>query len=92
MAARIYNGTLVADEIETLTASPSFVEARIVNVDGVAPIYIRGDGVDPETPWDDCEIIPAAIGYLVVRLSRKGSPTVLKMVSPGTPTYSVKFS
>lgn len=90
-ATRIFNGTLTADEVLTITASASFTSARVVNMDGVSPIYVRTDGVDPEDPWDDCEAMPAAIGFLVVKLSRKGLPSTVKMRSPGTPDYSVKF-
>ncbi len=90
-ATRIFNGSLDTNVVLTITASSSFTNARIVNMDGDAPIYVRTDGVDPESPWDDCEAMPAAIGYLVVKLSRKGLPSTVKMRSPGTPTYSVKF-
>lgn len=90
-ASRIFNGELVADTVLTITASSSFTEARVVNMDGDGPIYIRTDGTDPEDPWDDCEALPAAIGFLVVRLTRKGVPSTVKMRSPGSPAYSVKF-
>lgn len=90
-AKRIFNGVLTANVVTTITADASYVEARVLNMDGAAPIYIRTDGVTPASPWDDCEALPAAIGFLVVRLTRKGVPSTLKMVSSGTPAYSVKF-
>lgn len=90
-AERIFNGTLTADTVATITADASYVQARVVNMDGAAAIYIRTDGVDPEDPWDDCEAMPAAIGYIMVRLTREGVPSTVKMRSVGTPTYSVKF-
>lgn len=90
-ATRIFNGTLTTNTVLTISASSSYTQARIVNMDGAAPIYVRTDGVDPESPWDDCEAMPAAIGFLIVRLTRKGVPSTVKMRSPGAPAYSVKF-
>jgi hypothetical protein len=90
-AKRIFNGVLTADVVTTITADASCVEARVVNMDGAQPIYIRTDGTDPQAPWDDCEALPAAIGFVVVRLTRKGVPSTVKMVSSGNTAYSVKF-
>lgn len=90
--ARITHGTLSAGTVATLTGDAEFTTARIINRDGAAEIFARGDGVDPTVAGDDCEILPAAMSYLVMRLSHAGEPTVLKLISSGTPTYSVKFS
>ncbi len=91
-ATRIFHGKITAGQVETVRPQRAFSQARILNVDGAGPIYIRGDGVDPVAPWDDCEIIPAAVGSLTVRLSddADGIPEV-RMASPGNPAYSVKF-
>lgn len=92
-ATRIFHGVLTADTVETVEASAVFRHARILNVNGAAPIYIRVDDIDPEPPWDDCDIIPQAVGYLVLRLPAEveGGKSAVRLRSPGTPAYSVKF-
>jgi len=93
-ATRIFNGKLTANQVEAVSPSGGNLrKARILNVDGADRIYIRGDGVDPVAPWDDCEMIPATIGYLVIALhvdKTDGIPEV-RLASPGTPEYQVKF-
>jgi hypothetical protein len=90
--ARVVHGTLVANAVTAVAPGKKARQARILNIDGTARIYVRGDGVDPEDPWDDCDLIPAAIGYITVKLRADpdGNPEV-RMVSPGTPEFSVTF-
>ncbi len=93
MAQRIFNGTLVANQVTVITPDPSFRTAVIKNLDGAGPIYIRADGPDPVPPWDDCEVHPPAIGWITVRLHTDADGVAdLRMRSPATPSYSVKFS
>jgi len=93
VAKRIFNGTLTPDTVEVVEPDASYRQARVLNVDGAAEIYVRGDGVDPEPPWDDCELIPAVIGFIVIRLPRDRTDGIaeVRMRSPGAPVYNVKF-
>ncbi len=95
MAQRIFHGSLTANQVEVVESGTAKVTlARVLNVTGTDRIYVRGDGVDPAPPWADCEVIPPAVGWVTVRLAVDpvdGSSDV-RLRSPGTPEYSVKFS
>jgi hypothetical protein len=89
---RIVHGRLTANQVEQVSPGGLARQARVLNIDGAERIYIRGDGVDPTAPWDDCELIPAAVGYVTVRLrADKDGDSEVRMVSPGTPEFSVTF-
>lgn len=89
---RIVHGTLVADQVATVSPGRLAREARVLNIDGADRIYIRGDGIDPEDPWDDCEVIPAVIGFVVVKLRADADgDSEVRLVSPGTPEFCVSF-
>lgn len=86
--ARIKHGTLVADEVTPVVISPSSGTAEVTIVSDPAAIYFRCDGVDPVVGGDDCEVVPAGLGAaLAVDLP---SPFDIRLLSEGTPTYSVK--
>jgi hypothetical protein len=94
--ARIKHGTLVASTVATVTLdlvdSGRIVSRQkrveVINRDGAAEIYFTVDGTTPTVAGDDCFVLPAAMGSLEVG-APKGTPTVVKLISSGTPTYSV---
>ena len=93
MAQRIFHGSLTANQVTFVAAGTAKVTfARVLNVTGTDRIYVRADGVDPVAPWDDCEIIPPAVGWVTLRLDTSDGNPGVRMVSPGSPEYSVKFS
>lgn len=88
MVARIKHGTLVANTVTPVTIHPGSGTVEITIIANAAAIYFRCDGVDPEVRGDDCEVIPAGIGAaLAVDLP---DPFDIRLISEGTPAYSVK--
>jgi hypothetical protein len=89
---RIVHGKLTPNQAETVSPGALRTQARVLNIDGADRIYIRGDGIDPAPPWTDCEVIPAAMGYVVVKLrADKDGDSEVRLRSPGSPEYSVTF-
>lgn len=89
---RIVHGKLTANQVTPVSPGKLAREARVLNVDGADRIYMRGDGVDPAPPFTDCEMIPAAMGYVVVKLrADKDGDSEVRLLSPGSPEYSVTF-
>ena len=87
--ARIKHGTLTATTVASVTITPSADEIEVVNVDGAAAIYFTADGSTPTVEGDDCEVVPATIG--VLRVATPGdAPYTVKLISSGTPKYSVR--
>jgi hypothetical protein len=88
MAARVMHGTLVADTVTTVTLDHNYNRVEVLNRDGAAEIYFTVDAGAPTVEGDGCYSLPAAIGGLEKK-SPGGRATVVKMISSGTPTYSV---
>jgi hypothetical protein len=89
---RIVHGQLVANTVAVVSPGVVARQARVLNVNGAARIYIRGDGVDPAPPWTDCEVIPAAMGFVIVKLrADPDGDSEVRLRSPGAPEYSVQF-
>lgn len=87
--ANIEHGTLVADTVTTVTLDSDAQEVEVLNRDGAAEIYFTVDGADPTVEGDDCQVLPAAIGAVQVR-APGGGVTDVKLISEGTPTFSVR--
>ncbi len=92
--------TLVADAVDTVTfqlgssGSPGWanVPKKIeILTDGDAAIYVTTDGSTPTVGGSNCYPIPAAASSTVidVRDSNLSDAVVVKLISAGTPTYSV---
>lgn len=86
---RIVHATLVAATVDTVTLDRDYSEVEVTNVDGVAPLYFTVDAAAPTVAGNDTEVLPGAIGRLRIP-SGSGSPTVVRLISAGTPKYSVK--
>lgn len=87
--ARIVHGTLVAATVTTVTLTDlEYEQLEVMNVDGAAAIYFRVDGVSPTVAGDDCEVIPATIS--VLRVATPSVDNEVRLISAGTPKYSVR--
>jgi hypothetical protein len=87
--------TLVASAITTFTFDQEYPVVEVLNVDGAALVWFRGDGTDPVAAEDGTHVLPAAIGALKiytrpVSVPGVGLRTQVKVVSPGTPLVSVR--
>ena len=88
---RTIHATLAAATVDTITFDADYTSVEIVNRDGSAEIYATVDtGITPTVGGAGCDVLPAAIGSLTVDASGYGSPTTIKLISAGTPAYSVK--
>lgn len=91
--ARAKHATMAAaTTVETVTLTDLATkrgEVEVVNRDGVAAIYFTVDGAAPTVAGDDCYVLPAAVGSLIVK-SPANVAAVVKLISDGTPQYSVQ--
>jgi hypothetical protein len=90
MGARIQHVTLTADDVKEVSLNKNYQRVEVLNVDGAAAVYFTVDGSDPTVEGDDCHCIPAAIGALDAPSVRQDNPTVVKLISTGTPKVSVR--
>ena len=82
--------TLVANTAKTFTLDADFNSVEVTNVSGTAAVYFAiGSDAAIGVQADGCEVIPAAIGSLTVKVRTSGN-TVVKVISAGTPQVSVK--
>jgi hypothetical protein len=89
MAGSPQTVTLAANTVATLTLPTAFLLVEVMNVTGTAEVYFRFDGTDPTVGGDGCQVLPAAIGSVELR-PETVTPTVVKLVSSGTPKVSVR--
>ena len=89
MAASPQHATLVASTVATMTFDEDFNEVEIINVTGDALIYVRFDGVAPVVAAAGTYVILDAKGGTKLK-PRTSGPTVVKLISAGTPKVSVR--
>lgn len=93
--AFVRHGTLVADTVTTVTLdSKNYGSVEVTNRSGDSEIYFialsAADANDnPSVEGDDCEVLPAAVGALVVNAPNP-APVTIKLISDGTPAYSIR--
>jgi hypothetical protein len=86
---RIISGTLVASTVATVTLDVAYSYVEVVNVSGSAPIYFNVNlPANPTVAGNDCEVVVGAGGRTTVASPGTGVTTV-KLISSGTPTYTV---
>lgn len=83
-----HHGTLVALTVAEVTLDGDYRHIVVMNRSGTAEIYFTVDGPDPTVEGADCEVLPAVICSAEV-LSRASGSTVVRLISDGTPSYSV---
>lgn len=88
---RVVHATLTASTVDTVTLDGDYDSVEILNRDGSAEIYATVDtGTAPTVGGTNCDVLPATIGAVTLNASAYGSPTIVKLISTGTPAYSVK--
>lgn len=88
---RIIHATLTANTVDTITLDSDYISVEILSRDGAAEIYATVDTtVTPAVGGTGCDVLPAVIGSLTLDASGYGTPTVVRLVSAGTPAYTVK--
>lgn len=86
-----WDKVLVAATVDTVTFVNDPDVVRITNETGTAIIYITTDGTDPTVGGAKCYRVPATAGASIDIQSDQDLTTV-KLISAGTPTYSVERS
>lgn len=79
--------TLTASTVDTVTFAENIHTVEIVS-DGDDAIYVGVDGVVPTVGGAANYYLPASASTREVK-SDNGAATVIKLISAGTPTYSV---
>jgi hypothetical protein len=88
-----YAKVLVASTVDTVTFTASDrARVRVYNDTGTAAIFFTVDGSTPTVNGANTYRVPASGGaYMDVEVLT-GSATVVKLISSGTPVYSVEGS
>jgi hypothetical protein len=87
-AVGAHERTLVASTADTVEFEEDLKTVEIVNVDGAAAIYFTVDGSAPTVGGEGCGYLPATPCARVVT-SRSPAKTIVRLISTGTPKYSV---
>lgn len=92
--AFVRHGVLVAGVVKSIPLPDRRVyKVEISNVDGAAKIFALltedGDTTSPTINGNDCEVLPASMNSLELNVG-EGSDVTVKLISSGTPAYSVR--
>jgi hypothetical protein len=84
-----YEKVLAAEVVDTVTIAGTYPAVEIVS-SGEEAVYVTVDGAEPTVAGQHCFALPAgppAVRQL--KLHKREPDTVVRLVSPGSPTYSV---
>lgn len=81
--------TLVAATVAEVTLPTNAGRVEVLNRTGTAEVYFTVNGAVPTVGGDDTHVLPAAISSVEVPRTR-GSNVVVKLISSGTPSVSVR--
>lgn len=86
----VYGVTLVASTVDTVNFDQNRDQIRVHNDSGTAAIHFTVDGSTPTAGGKKTFRVPAFAGaYLDVSVPGGAGTEVVKLISSGTPTYSV---
>lgn len=81
--------TLEADTVATATFQQDYRRIEVTNVTGTAAVYFRIGQAEPAVETTGSHVLPPAISSVEVDVHTSG-PTVVKLISAGTPKVSVR--
>lgn len=81
--------TLAAGTVTTVTLDRQYGSVEVVNVDGAAAVYFTVDGSEPTVEGAGTVVLPAAVSGVDLSAS-SDDPTVVKLISSGTPKVAVR--
>jgi hypothetical protein len=87
-AVGVHEVQLVPGIVDTVTFNEDLDRVAILNVSGSAIVYFTADGSTPQVKGAHCYSVLAALGANTV-MPRTSGPTVVKLVSAGSPVVSV---
>ena len=91
-ASRAVHNTLTATTVDTITLSAQYVRVEVLNRSSTGDIFVTLDGSTPTVGGNDTYVVPATgVGTFVnpANTSQPPTSTVVKLISSGTPSYSV---
>jgi endonuclease YncB( thermonuclease family) len=83
-----HEAVLAANTIDTVEFASNLSDVEVVS-DGSAAIYFTVDGDTPAVKGPNCFYLPAGGACSREVASKANQPTVVQLISTGTPTYSV---
>lgn len=89
MARASRHGTLTASTVATVTVSGDYRTVDVWNLTGTAAIYFTLDGSTPTVQGNDTFVVPAAVGSVRLLSPAVDTALTVKLISSGTPSYSV---
>ncbi len=87
--AKTRHVTLTAGQVATVELGVNAARVEVLNRDGAAAVYFTTNDDEPTVGGDNTYVLPAAISALDVPDEIKG-PSVVKLISSGTPAVSVR--
>lgn len=85
--------TLAANTVTPVTSPTNYSRVMVINRDGVAEVYFTTDGTTtPSAGGDNTFVVPSSICALEVADESSGTSTTVKLISPGTPKVTVRFT
>lgn len=91
VAARSKYGTLAANTVKTETLDMRYPKVEVVNRDATAEIFFTVDGSSPTVEGDGTYFLLGGQS-LLIPVQTSMDPTVVKLISTGTPKYAVSGS
>ena len=87
-----YGKVLIASTVDTVTFANDRGTVRVTNDTGTAAIFFTVDGSTPTVNGAATYRVPASVGASASVGSGSGATKTVKLISSGTPTYSVEGS
>lgn len=89
--SHVVHAQLTASTVDTVTLDGAYTSVEILNRDGSAEIYlnVNNPSTAPTVGGTNCDVLPAALGSITLDAG-VNTPTVVQLISAGTPAYSVK--
>jgi hypothetical protein len=85
-----WHGQLAANTVDTIIMSKAWSALQVINVDGASRIDYTFDGTTPAVGGTATgRVLPAAIGADQAAGFRTDQPITIKLISAGTPHYSI---
>jgi len=94
MPQAVRSGTLTPSTVATVSNAQDVTEFAVTHHGNVtAPLYVRGDGVNPTVKGNDCyPVLPGQTKWLGrTRTAATDDGTAIKIISASAADYSVEF-
>jgi hypothetical protein len=87
-AVGAYELALKANSVDVVEFASNLAKVEVIS-DGQAAIYFTVDGEAPTLKGENCFYLPAGLAAVREVQSPRNQPTIVQLISSGTPSYSV---